>query len=75
MKGTIIDIYEGAFGGEILSIEILGPNDEMEIVESRGFLNGLGGNPILIEGDKIEFDLKFNKLSKCYFAKNIKESK
>ena len=60
--GTVLKIEGGCFN-DILTIKL-----GNQVVESRGFDIGLNGVPMFREGDKVVATLKWNDLSRCYYA-------
>ena len=60
---TIVKIEDGCFN-DILTIRM----ENNMVIESRGFDIGLKGVPLFKTGDKVKATLKWNDLSKCFYA-------
>jgi hypothetical protein len=60
--GTILKIEDGCFN-DIITVKL-----DNQKVQSRGFNIGQKGVPMFKEGDKVVATLKWNDLSKCFYA-------
>jgi hypothetical protein len=60
---TVTKIEDGCFN-DIITVKM----DNGTVIESRGFDMGLKGVPLFKRGDKVKVTLKYNDLSKCFYA-------